>query len=91
MADVIAIVVDVVTTIKQLECIIMVADVIATYCYLIGWCYCQCGWYYCNVFYSVFADVIAMVVDVKTTQGDVNMADVKAICGWCCYHSQYLF
>ena len=36
MADVIAIVVDVVTTIMQLECIIMVADVIATYCYLIG-------------------------------------------------------
>ena len=31
MADVIAIVVDIVTTIKQLECIIMVADVIATY------------------------------------------------------------
>ena len=31
MADVIAIVVDVITTIKQLECITMVADVITTY------------------------------------------------------------
>ena len=91
MADVIAIVVDVVTTIKQLECINMVADVTATYCYLIGWCYCQCGWCYCHLFYSVLADVIAMVVDVKTTQGDVNMADVIAICGWWYYHSQQLF
>ena len=91
MADVIAIVVDVVTTIKQLEYIFMVADVIATYCYLIGWCYCQCGQCYCHLFYSVLADVIAMVVDVKTTQGDVNMTDVIAICGWCYYHSQHLF
>ena len=31
MADVIAIVVDVITTILQLECITMVADVITTY------------------------------------------------------------
>ena len=84
-------VVDVVTTIKQLECINMVADVIASYCYLIGWCYCQCGWCYCHPFYSVLADVIAMVADVKTAQGEVNMADVKAICGWCYHHHQHLF
>ena len=29
----------------------------------------------------VLADVIAMVVDVKTTQGNWYMADVIAICG----------
>ena len=40
---------------------------------------------------SVLADDIAMVVDVKTTQVIGVMADVKAICGWCYYHSQHLF
>ena len=32
-------------------------------------------------FLCVLADVIAMVVDVKTTQGNSYMADVIAICG----------
>ena len=44
-----------------------VADVIATFFFLL----CVC----------VLADVIAMVVDVKTTQGNWYMADVIAICG----------
>ena len=70
MADVIAIVVDVITTALQIECVVMVADVTAIYKWLIGWCYCQGGWCYCHLFYSVLADVVAMVVGVKTTQGD---------------------
>ena len=34
-----------------------------------------------DFFLCVLADVLAMVVDVKTTQGSWYMADVIAICG----------
>ena len=39
-----------------------------------GWCYST----------SVLADDIAMVVDLKPHRVIIVLADVKAICGWCC-------
>ena len=68
MADVIAIVADVVATALQIW---LYCNGSWCYCYIfmIGWCYCQGGWCYCHFVCSVLADVVAMVVDVKTTQG----------------------
>ena len=76
MADVIANVADVTATILQIG---------------LSWgSWCYCYFFVADVIttfvYCVLADVIAMVVDVKTTQGRWYMADVIAICGWCYYH-----
>ena len=72
MADVIANVADVTATIMQIELSWG------------SWCYCY-FFFVADVIttfvYCVLADVIAMVVDVKTTQGRWYMADVIAICG----------
>ena len=42
------------------------------YCYIFckfGWCYCHSGWCHYHFGTFVLADVIAMVADVKATQG----------------------